>query len=353
MPYSELNWTEVRPLPSLSGSWWNALAMDSDGSHLIAGLWDEPGRLYISANSGASWDEIKPAGDWEFIDYGSWDLAAMSADGSCIIVGGSDLTVDWVQRLYISTDGGASWDETQPDGDRDGDWYNAAISADGTHIVVSEAGGDIWTSPDYGANWTKREPYGFSQSGYYYALAISSDGTHIIAGNGSAGSGGWLFISHNFGTNWDRIQPTGSVDGYWISGTVNSDGSKFFVVEMLRSEPGTGKAFISTDGGTNWSETQPAGNTTKNWIACSSSSDGSKLLAMFTGAVGKMFFSINGGTSWDEIQPLGRTTGYWWTGAISLDGTSLFVTEGDKLYLYLPPTSNQPLIIVNNPHFIS
>lgn len=66
--------------------------MSSDGSRLIAGVSDA--RLYISANSGGSWTETRPAGDANK----NWITTSMNSDGSKLIAGATS------GRLYLNNE---------------------------------------------------------------------------------------------------------------------------------------------------------------------------------------------------------------------------------------------------------
>ena len=48
-------------------------------------------------------------------------------------------------RLYISTDSGVTWAETQPAGDVDKDWQGAALDSDGSNLIAMVDTGRLYT----------------------------------------------------------------------------------------------------------------------------------------------------------------------------------------------------------------
>jgi len=76
-----LAWTERQPAGDVDKKW-AALASNSDGSRLIAGV-TEGGRLYTSSDYGVNWTERQPAGDVGK----NWSIFASDSDGSHLIAG--------------------------------------------------------------------------------------------------------------------------------------------------------------------------------------------------------------------------------------------------------------------------
>jgi len=106
-------------------------AQDSDGSHLIAAVYN--GRLYTSADGGASWTERQPAG----ATNKNWCAVASDGDGSHLIAAIEN------EKIYESTDGGASWTEIKPVGGLVGRWQSLGMSDDGSNQHVAPFAGKI------------------------------------------------------------------------------------------------------------------------------------------------------------------------------------------------------------------
>ena len=159
---------------------WSTVASDADGSVLVATI--NPGRLYVSTDSGATWTERQPAGASD--KY--WKTVTVSDDGSKILaaVGGSS-----AGRIYLSSNSGVNWSEIQPAGASDKKWNSVAVSGSGDKMIVAN-GGDFFTcmggpcrlfiSSNGGTNWAETQPAGASNF-YWNAVAVSDDGLYILA----------------------------------------------------------------------------------------------------------------------------------------------------------------------------
>lgn len=127
-------WSETQPIDD-SGYGWNSVALDADGSNLFVS-YAQPGpkggtvgRLYISDDGGDTWTETQPVD----IDGHGWTHVAMDSDGSALMaaVGG--------ERVHTSFDGGLSWSETQPAGDTARDVWVFDLDSDGSHVALVES----------------------------------------------------------------------------------------------------------------------------------------------------------------------------------------------------------------------
>src|SRR5690349_10317882 len=83
-------------------------------------------RVDLSHDRGATWTETQPAGNTNK----EWIDAAMSADGSIILAAATN------NRIYISTNSGVSWTETQPAGNANKSWFTVASNDDGSVLVA-------------------------------------------------------------------------------------------------------------------------------------------------------------------------------------------------------------------------
>ena len=287
---------------------WVAAASDSDGSHLIVAA--NSGRLYTSADSGATWTERQPAGAGDK----AWAAVASDSDGSNLIVAEDS------NRLYTSADYGVNWTERQPAGDFDLNWVIVASDADGSHLIAAIDTTRLYTSADSGATWIERRPAGDTDQNWY-AAASDSDGSHLIV----AANSGRLYTSADSGATWTERQPAGASDEDWYSVASDSDGSNLIVANS------EGRLYTSSDGGANWTERQPAGAANKDWVSVASDGDGSGLMAGIEN--GRLYSSSNSGVNWLEQQPAGDADRVWREVAFSSDGLVLVVAEhGGRLY---------------------
>jgi photosystem II stability/assembly factor-like uncharacterized protein len=299
--------------------------MSSDGTRILVGDYAASagtGRLYLSTNGGSTWSETQPHGNVD----GTWLSSAMNSDGTKIIAGMDG------GRLYLSTNGGSTWSETQPAGNANEQWMTISMSSNGQIIITgyqtSGNAGKLYLSTNGGSSWSETQPAGAVLL-KWKTTSMSSDGTKIIAGCGT--STGKIYMSTNSGSNWSETQPAGAVGKVWQSTAMSPDGTKIIAAVYA------GRVYISTNSGSTWSETQPAGAVDRNWRAASISSDGSKLLAGSDQA-GRLYVSTNSGSNWSETQPNGNSDGYWVKVPMSSDGSKAFVINAiGRVYLNSSP----------------
>ena len=232
---------------------WMSIASSADGSRLVAAaryvsnefMLFSPGAIYISTNSGATWQASStPSGQWFSV--------ASAPDGTTLAA------AMYKGGIHISTNSGNSWDTS---GAPATNWFAVAMSADGTKFV---AGSDnaAYISTDSGSNWTNVLP-----GASYRHVTCSLDGQKFAASNGSA-----IYTSTNSGLNW-------TLANFFLTGSTTSlacstNGDK------LVSASWPGLILISTNWGASsyWD-----GSANINWSSVATSSDGSKLVATANG----------------------------------------------------------------------
>lgn len=284
-----------RPLPGteLPGSAWvnrtpdfnrsySALASSLDGSRLLAAVSGTGGRLYVSADAGATWTAAGPS------TVTTWTSVASSGSGSTLAATANN------DKIYVSTDGGATW--TGRDSNRS--WSSIAMSSDGQKQVATVLGGKVYTSTNAGATWTEREALR-----NWVAVASSADGSRLVA----AVSGGSLYVSADSGVTWVAREANRS----WSAVASSANGSR--LVAAVNTSLTGGQIYVSTDGGATWS----ARENNRAWTSVASSADGLRLVA--AAGIGGVFTSTDGGLAWNLQEP-GRN---WSEVASSSDGSRL------------------------------
>jgi photosystem II stability/assembly factor-like uncharacterized protein len=247
------SWNETQPAGNIDLSW-QTTSMSYNGFIIIAGASGYPvGKLYISTDGGISWNEIQPAGNTSRF----WSTTYMSPDGTKIIAGSGNQ--NFPGKLFISTNSGSSWNETQPIGNNTNiAWTTTSISPDGFKIIagVSELGemwdlpaywlynGRLYISKDGGSSWNETRPELNNSSlnndvDVWYSTSMSSDGTKIIAGTNKN-----LDISTDGGTSWFETQPAGYSNFDWFTTSMTPDGSKIIAGT---SDASNGRLFIYTE----------------------------------------------------------------------------------------------------------
>ena len=289
---------------------------------------------------GMGWT-AQPAGG-----YRSWFSVAASSDGSTIIAGTSE------GSIQISHDSGLTWDAELAR--RFGAAFEAVtVSSNGMNMAVASQDGDIWTSADSGSTWTDRI---LSGSNHWFALAASSDGSRLVAGTDF----GTLIESLDFGATWSEISIPG--EHGWFDIAMSSDGQKIIasdypsqrifissdwgiswqvhleglpVAGVTSSSDGTnlavgivgGDIFTSSDSGQTWVDRTNSGS--RLWVSLSSSYDGSTIIAGIVGA--GVYLSRDYGQTWSQQTWLGE--GPWLALASNNEGSKIIVGSFGGSYL--------------------
>lgn len=196
-----------------------------------------------------------------------------------------------------------------------GSYTSVGSSADGSHLIVGVTGGGNGTDPsplyvssNYGATW--QNVASNADSGIqddWQSVAASSDGSTLVAAsndginiNTTNDVGGNIFISHDSGTTWTKISPTGGPTE-WNYVAISGDGSEIAAV----AEDDLSNVYISNDGGVTWHASATT-STLNFWGSLSVSSNGSKILA---GGENEGNFnsiidlSTDGGNTWNDVTP--------------------------------------------------
>ena len=255
---------------------------------------------YTSASG--SWTE--GSGDQKY-----WTLMSASDDGMTVV------TATYGEKIYVSTDGGATWASKASSKS----WWGTAISADGTIMYVAEYGASIWKSTDTGETWSELTN---SNPGSYGDLACSADGT-IVYG---LDRGGTIYKSTDGGASWSDVTPT-QITGSPYMMTASADGTKLGVANT------NGYIYTSTDSGATWTEHTSV--YLGSWKDIASSSDGTKLVAIpessSTGQ-NKIIISIDSGATWTDSAQYGAL--HVRQVAISDDGMKIaYTVKDDDIYV--------------------
>ena len=331
IPHGRIYKCVLPPPPTVSwyavGSWskvltttfkqFNCVSGSSDGSIALAGEWNY--RLYKSANTGASWTEVQPAGNAGKL----WQTVSVSGNGLTM------LAAVYNGRLYKSADGGTTWNESRPAGDANKNWYSVSVSSDGLTIFAAVYGGRLYKSSDGGSTWSEPQPAGAVDKNWQ-SVSVSANGSIIFA----AVNGGRLYKSSDGGSTWSEPRPAGDANKGWQTVSVSGNG-----LTMAACVNG-GRLYKSADGGASWSEPQPAGAVNKNWYGLGVSSSGNIMLAgVDDWSSSRLYKSADGGTTWSEVQPAGNADRHWQSASISSDGSVMYAAAMyDGIYRWsIPP----------------
>jgi photosystem II stability/assembly factor-like uncharacterized protein len=210
-PWTETNWPA-------SNSFFN---LYSSQDKVFARTWDSlnGGRMFLTADDGASWTQISSADS---------DIDILS-----VVLLGSDILAGTWDGFYLSSDGGSTWNAVTPPGMAADTavWSMAMIDA----TLFAGTTGDIYQSSDNGSTWTEISS-GIPPEARITSIVASGDA--VLAGSASNG----VFILTDAGSSWTEIN-SGLTDTH-ISQLVVL-GTRLFAVTL-------GGVFISDNDGTSW-----------------------------------------------------------------------------------------------------
>ena len=192
--------------------------------------------------------------------------AALSTDGSVMLIGES------TTGLYLSTDTGTTFNQVSSP-NVTGTRYAVAMSGDGNKMfAVNYDDSSVAYSVDRGATWSLNSNAVAMNAG---AACMSSDGsTWMTGGLNNANA----FVSTNNGTSWSIITSAGR--GSWRACALSATGLKRYLLNYDNN------LYISNNSGSSWGTTTYYINTA-NCVAATD--DGSKV--MQANAIGDVYTS--------------------------------------------------------------
>ena len=151
-------------------------------------------------------------------------------------------------------------------------WSAVASSADGTKLVATVNGGQIYTSANSGVTWTAQ-----ASSTNWSSVASSADGTSLVAGVGNnASSVGYIYTSANSGIgSWSPHDSARQ----WVSVASSADGTKLVAAAYGTAGSGNPGVYTSTSSGSSWALSKAV----QYCSSVASSADGTKLVATVYG----------------------------------------------------------------------
>jgi hypothetical protein len=224
-------------LPAVS---WTGVALNEDGSTLLAVATGEPIRL--SEDGGTTWTTKDSAR--------SWTAVAMSESGGIMAA-----AVDGGQ-IYVSTDAGDTWSATGTSQS----WNSLSVSSNGFKMVASAANGSIYVTDNAGVEWTEAVTAGQRD---WKSVAIAGDGSRLVA----VANNEQVFVSENMGISWT---PEGR-ERAWRHVSISEDG-------MTVLATASDNLYLSKDGGETWA----AQDSTRNWGLTAQSANADTLVATVT-----------------------------------------------------------------------
>lgn len=191
-------------------------------------------------------------------------------------------------------------------------WESICMSDNGKRIaMVTAQSSHVTMSDDSGSTWTSVDPTG-NGTGAFASVCMSGDGNIISAFSVALGNVGKIYVSYDGGLNWVNKRTT--TQGYFV-GVMSKDG-----VVQLTYVSGEGVILISTDSGDTWSTFTPTmdfgGGPTptaiaRKWKTFSISQDGEYIIAGYGGAATVLSTPYIAAGSSGLFCVFKRTAGVW------------------------------------------
>jgi len=310
------------------------VAESSNGQYIwVAGnnTWGSTGSLFYSTDGGITFSTSSTAGSHR------WGPVAVSSNGQIIAAGSGNCCGSGDDDLYISTNGGTNWNPQvlgglingQPNYDA-GAMVELAMSGNGQEILVQDDSGVTYSNKLYftsngGASWSQLTNLG----SWNWNFSISSDGGTIAVANANT-----VYISVNNGSTWesqslstdssDTINVAAANNGI-VYATVASTG----LLEKYTNGTWASLPVFSTIGPLIWNAGKdPA------FPIIAVSADGSHIIIQ----TGSIIVSTDSGNTWHtDEQDIGKST---YIVAYSSDGTKAAIANGNINVLVPLPSVN-------------
>ena len=174
--------------------------------------------LYQSSDYGQTWTKnVNINGDL-YNSIQSFPTAgiSMSYDGKRQII--------VCEAIYLSTNYGNTWNTTTIIDDAnsefdDHNWVGCDMSSDGKYMAAIEVTGEIYTSSDFGNNWTKNDNANVRDR-QWQDISISASGRFQTA----VEKNGYVFVSIDYGVTWQKTQDATLTSSIWQSISVSASG---------------------------------------------------------------------------------------------------------------------------------
>ena len=250
----------------------------------------------------------------------AWLSLGMSRDGKRAVA------ATMTGRLFLSANGGVTWSDISSfypelSGSSNSGGKYAAISGDGTKLIVVSQKGDVLVSDNFGSTWMSRGRIPFDTRHNIHGISASENLMNIAA------ISNYIYMSSDGGISWEE---PGKDHGY-IDISMSQDGMKIIAIGGGGPPPWEPPAVtFSSDGGVTWVESSivPKGKD-YSWNAAAVSGDGNVFI--IGEAEWPLLSSVDGGHSWKELS---KVTGQWMDITMSMDGSKIAaVSLNDQIYV--------------------
>jgi len=331
-------------ITTMPQAFWSGVACSADGTKLFLDGYESG--IWVSTNRGSTWVET------DTIESNRWSAITCSADGVKLAA----VSQDEYGAIYISTNSGNTW---QPAAAPTDNYHAVTCSPDGTKLAAVSWDWGAWgiyTSTNSGTNW--RLTQALPLIGYFQSVAISADGAKLAAAGGDLAfignttklsGGGAIQYSTDSGVTWQASDAP--MNWEWSAIACSSNGNFMVAAAYGDTNNNPGPVMISTNAGAHWLPTT-APNLAYGAVACTP--DGTRITIgcynpYQTISPNLVYFSTNSGATWvpdptltdlgaaaysaDGTKRVATTAGGWLVPNYVAVSPPLAVTVGPQLYL--------------------
>jgi hypothetical protein len=274
---------------NLANYYWTSVAMSSNGQfqYAVATANNQTsgvasGGVFYSNNYGVSFTKISNVSSNTY-----WNSISISSNGQFItLVSGTSSVIDGSTgatggTVYISNDSGSTFTSVSSLTTSVYNYFSVTMSSSGQYQTIvadgpsssgSSGTSNMWTSSNYGNTWTL-----VPQSNFYNATSIptwnwtsvsmSASGQYQTAVAAKPNTGDYIYISYNYGVNWNYKTST----GIWSAVAVSSSGQYQLACYSDNTSGGDGGLYFSQNYGNSFNRLNDSAN---YWYCCAISSSG-------------------------------------------------------------------------------
>jgi hypothetical protein len=179
---------------------WDVSSMTVGGGNIYAGMGNESSGIYKSTDDGVSWSHV-----WRE----NATVSSMATIGGDLFAGGDGNVQPFPLFLYLSTNGGVSWEER----DNGMSGYIPSLAVSGNELWAASGYNRISRSTDNGSTWI------WADSGTVRVNASNISGAFLAAAAGCvvASTDEGVYVTADDGAHWKDITaglPLGLHDSY-------------------------------------------------------------------------------------------------------------------------------------------
>ena len=271
-----------------------------DGKYIT--LISQAGYIHRSEDYGKTWE-------WKNIQlYDSDDNLIGNQDGNpetyfqCAMSADGRIQVTVNNGISVSSDYGKSWYQSSIGY---GNIRAVAISGNGAFIVALSINGNMFSSSDYGNNFSYSTSLQAGDDGFSYNwIACSSDFKYQVA----LGYQTYIVLSSDFGSTWTTgINIDYNSQGFnsWVNVVISADGNTMF------ANTSDGTIYKSSDFGVDWNTVTGGTSGLSNFVGqignLGLTYDATVLyIVLQTDTNRGIYFSINDGSNWTLLRNINQ-----------------------------------------------